>query len=123
MEHKLHEEPPFSFEALLATASAWKAKSVRNVVVEWSTGIGPVLFYYPEGERTYGKKWTVDVAPEGYSEIYADFIEFKLLPKVVEALKQTGFDVSARCVDLQPLQVQRSRRRAIKREEALAGHH
>ena len=44
MEHKLHEEPPFSFEALLATASAWKAKSVRNVVVEWSTGIGPVHF-------------------------------------------------------------------------------
>ena len=110
-------------EALLATASAWKSRSVTDVVVEWSTGTGPVIFYYPYGERVYGKKWTVDVAPEGYSEIYADFIEYKLLPKVVEALKQIGFQVAPRCVDLQPLQVQRSRRRAIKREETLAGHH
>ena len=123
MEHKLHEEPPFSFEALLATASGWKARSAKDVIVEWSTGTGPVIFYYPAGERVYGKKWTVDVTPDGYSEIYADFIEFKLLPKIVEALKQTGFAVAPRCVDLQPLQVQRSRRRAIKREEAVAGHH
>ena len=123
MEHKLHQEPEFSFEALLATSAGWLSRSVKDVMVEWSTGTGPVIFYYPEGERSYGKKWSVEVGPEAYSEIYADFIEFKLLPKIVEALKNTGFHVSARCVDLQPLQVQRSRRRAIKREETAAGHH
>lgn len=118
MQHKLLEEPTFEFEPFLASVSAWKASGATEVVVEWSTGIAPVIFYFPAAKRSYGKKWSVEVSPDGYSELYADLIEYKMLPKVIEALKQLGLAVSVRCVDLQPLQVQRQRRRAIDRETA-----
>lgn len=124
MDRKLHQEPQFDLETLGQKCDAWKARGASKVVLEWSTGVGPTLFYFPAGERGQGVKWTVAVETYNYNEVYADFLEYTLLPRLHEAIRERGLAAAALCVDLQPLQIQRQRRRQIERAQtATAGHH
>jgi len=124
MERKLHQEPLFDIETLRRKCDAWKTHGAAQVVIEWSTGTGPVVFYYPAGERLQGVKWTAAVETYNYNEVYADFIEHKLIPQIREVIHARGLSETVRCVDLQPLQIQRQRRRQIERTQtATAGHH
>ncbi len=129
MERKLHEEPQFDMDTLRRQCEAWKAHGASKVVLEWSTGTGPNVFYFPAGERGLGVKWTVAVETYNYNEIYADFIEHTLLPRLRDAIQSSSLAVTAMCVDLQPLQIQRQRRRQIERAQTAAmgehasGHH
>jgi hypothetical protein len=123
MERKIHQEPVFDMETLRQKADAWKNAGAKRVYLEWSTGTGPTVFYFPEGERSFGVKWTAAVRTDSYNELYADFIEHKLMPQLIEAVRARGLDTVVRCVDLQPLQVQRQRRRQIERTEAAVAHH
>ena len=81
MERKLHQEPQFDLETLRVKCDAWKSHEAAKVVIEWSTGTGPTVFYYPAGQRGQGVKWTVAVETYNYNEVYADFIEHKLIPQ------------------------------------------
>lgn len=124
MERKLHQEPQFDMETLRAKCDAWKAHDASKVIIEWSTGTGPTLFYYPTGERSQGVKWTAAVETYNYNEVYADFVEHKLIPQLSEAIQECGLTATVLCVDLQPLQIQRQRRRQIERTQAAgAGAH
>ncbi|MCW3062248.1 MAG: hypothetical protein JWQ02_4069 [Capsulimonas sp.] len=123
MERKLHQEPVYDIEALRTKADSWKGRNASHAVVEWSTGTGPTIFVFPEGERRFGVKWTAAVETANYNELYADYIEQKLLPIVTEAVRARGLEVTVRCVDLQPLQVQRQRRRQIERAQHAVSHH
>ncbi len=125
MERKLHEEPSFDMDTLAAKCEAWKAHGASKVVLEWSTGTGPNVFYYPAGERGQGVKWTVAVEVYNYNEVYADFVENTLMPRLRDAIRSHGLAETALCVDLQPLQIQRQRRRQIERAQTAssAGHH
>ncbi len=124
MERKLHQEPQFDMETLRARCDAWKAHSASKVIIEWSTGTGPNVFYYPAGERSQGVKWTAAVETYNYNEVYADFVEHKLIPQLSEVIQECGLAATVLCVDLQPLQIQRQRRRQIERTQAAgAGRH
>lgn len=124
MERKLHQEPQFDMETLRAKCDAWKAHDASKVIIEWSTGTGPTLFYYPAGERSQGVKWTAAVETYNYNEVYADFVEHKLIPQLRELIQECGLAATVLCVDLQPLQIQRQRRRQIERTQAAtAGAH
>lgn len=127
MERKLHHEPNFDTDSLRQKVDVWKGGGAKRIVFEWSTGTGPTVFYYPAGERKIGVKWTVAVETYNYNEVYADFIEETLLPRLGEVVQSRGLDVTALNVDLQPLQVQRQRRRQIERQiektHAGAAHH
>lgn len=124
MERKLHHEPIFDLDTLRQKCDLWKTNGVPSVVIEWSTGTGPTVFYYPEGERRYGVKWTAAVETYNYNEVYADYIEITLIPRLREAIAARGLGVTVRCVDLQPLQVQRQRRHQIERaQHTVAGSH
>ena len=118
MERKLHHEPSFDTDALRQKVDTWKSGGATRIVFEWSTGTGPTVFYYPAGERKVGVKWTVAVETYNYNEIYADFIESTLLPRLEEIARSRGLDATVLNVDLQPLQVQRQRRRQIERQIA-----
>ena len=91
-------------------------------IKQWSTATGPTVFYYPAGERIQGVKWIAAVETYNYNEVYADFVEHKLIPQLSEVIAECGLALTVLCVDLQPLQIQRQRRRQIARGEA-AGHH
>ncbi len=129
MERKLHEEPAFDLETLRNKCDLWKSHGAAKVVIEWSTGTGPTVFYYPAGERRNGVKWTVAVETYNYNEIYADFIEHTLVPRLSEVIHARGLSETVLSVDLQPLQIQRQRRRQIERAQAsvtgaaASGHH
>ena len=129
MERKLHEEPAFDLETLRGKCDVWKSHGATRVVIEWSTGTGPTVFYYPAGERRNGVKWTVAVETYNYNEIYADFIEHTLVPRLREVIHARGLTETVLSVDLQPLQIQRQRRRQIERAQssvtgaAASGHH
>ena len=129
MERKLHEEPAFDLETLRNKCELWKSHGAAKVVIEWSTGTGPTVFYYPAGERRNGVKWTVAVETYNYNEIYADFIEHTLVPRLSEVIQDRGLTETVLSVDLQPLQIQRQRRRQIERAQAsvtgaaASGHH
>ncbi len=123
MERKLHEEPHFDLDTLREKCEAWKAHEASKVVLEWSTGIGPNVFYYPAGERSQVAKWTVAVETYNYNEVYADFVEHTLIPRLRLVIEEVGLPLTVMCVDLQPLQIQRQRRRQIERSQtAAAGH-
>lgn len=114
MERKLHQEPAFDTETLRAKCDAWKAHGATKVILEWSTGTGPTLFYFPAGQRGQGVKWTAAVETYNYNEVYADFIEHTLVPRLREIIHARGLTETVLCVDLQPLQIQRQRRRRIE---------
>ena len=124
MERTLHQEPQFDMETLRQKCDAWKVRGASQVVLEWSTGTGPTVFYYPADERKQGVKWTIAVETYNYNEVYADFIEHTLIPRLREVIHARGLTETARNVDLQPLQIQRQRRRQIERAQTAAtGHH
>ena len=129
MERKLHEEPHFDLDTLREKCRAWKENGATKVILEWSTGTGPNVFYFPAGERGQGVKWTVAVETYNYNEIYADFVEHTLIPRLKDAVTESGLGLTVMCVDLQPLQIQRQRRRQIERAQTAAtgdhasGHH
>ena len=129
MERKLHEEPHFDMETLAGKCRAWKESGATKVIVEWSTGTGPNVFYFPAGERGQGVKWTIAVETYNYNEMYADFVEHTLIPRLKDAIAENGLGLTVMCVDLQPLQIQRQRRRQIERAQTAAtgdhasGHH
>lgn len=123
MDRKLHHEPSFNTDTLRQKADLWKQNKVSRIVFEWSTATGPTVFYFPQGERRHGVKWTVAVDTYNYNEVYADFIEYTLLPRLAEIVQSRGLEASLLNVDLQPLQVQRQRRRQLEHREAASGHH
>lgn len=123
MERKIQREPVFDLETLREKADTWTKVGAAKVTIEWGTNTGPTVFYYPDTERRLGVKWTVAVETYNYNELYADYIEFKLVPTLVEAFKARGLAVSAVCVDQQPLLVQRLRRRALERQQHAAHAH
>lgn len=121
MERKLHQEPVFDLDLLRQNLDLWKQNGVRTIIIEWSTGIGPTVFYYPADQRRVGVKWTAAVEVFNYNEIYADFIEKTLVPRIAETIASRQMESSVRCVDLQPIQVQRQRRHDIEHfQEAAA---
>ena len=124
MERKLHQEPAYDYENLRQKVDDWAKHGAKRIVVEWSTGTGPTAFCFPAGERQFGVKWTVAVEANNYNEVYADYIDFQLTPKLREVIQARGMEATVLCVDLQPLQVQRQRRRQIERTQtAMAGAH
>lgn len=123
MERKLHREPVFDLETLREKADAWKARGATSVTIEWGTGTGPTIFYYPGIERKIGVRWTVAVETYNYNELYADYIEHKMLSTLEEAFRARGLSVAVRCVDQQPLMVQRQRRRTLERLQEAAHAH
>jgi hypothetical protein len=122
MERKLTHEPAFDMDTLRQKCDLWKANGIRQLILEWSTGTGPTVYYYPAGARRYGVKWTVAVETYNYNELYADYLEHTLMPRLREAVRGASLDPTILCVDLQPLQVQRQRRRQIERVETAAHH-
>ncbi len=123
MDRKLHHEPDFDTDTLRRKVELWKQNNALRIVFEWSTGTGPNVFYYPQGERRQGVKWTVAVETYNYNEVYADFIENTLLPRLAEVVRARGLEATLLNVDLQPLQVQRQRRRQLAQMETASGHH
>jgi len=124
MERTLHHEPVFDYDVLRKNLDAWKQNGVSRIVIEWSTGIGPTVFYYPAGDRRFGVKWTVAVETYNYNEVYADYLEQKLIPQLCEIIRSRSLEPTVLNVDLQPLQVQRQRRRQIERmQTAGTAHH
>jgi hypothetical protein len=123
MDRKLHHEPAYDFETLRQKVDDWATHGAKRAVIEWSTGTGPVVFCYPGAERAFGFKATFAVETFNYNEVYADYIEHTLVPKVREVVQSRGMECTVLCVDLQPLQVQRQRRRQIERVQTAAGGH
>jgi hypothetical protein len=123
MQRKLHDEPSFDTDSLREKLDSWKLHKAKQVIVEWSTGTGPTIFVFPAGERRLGWKWTLHVETHNYNEVYADYIERTLVPRIVELIHSRGLESAVRCVDLQPLQVQRQRRHQIERIEHAAAAH
>jgi hypothetical protein len=123
MERKLHQEPAFDLDTMRQKLDIWKQNGVKSVIIEWSTGTGPTVFYYPAGERRHGVKWTVAVETYNYNEVYADFIENTLIPRLTETIASRQLESSVLCVDLQPLQVQRQRRHQLERLQTAGAHH
>ncbi|HEY3331700.1 MAG TPA: hypothetical protein VGK19_16845 [Capsulimonadaceae bacterium] len=123
MEHKLLHEPEFDFESFRAGLNEWKSGGATAVSIDWSTGPGPTVVYSPSNDRSYARTWKAPVAPSRYSELYADFIEYKLVPRLVELAAGNGLNPVVRCVDQQPVIVMRQRRREIEAaEHAVAAH-
>src|SRR5579875_268939 len=123
MERKLHQEPAFDLDTMRQKLDLWKQNGVKAVQIEWSTGTGPTVFYYPASERRHGVKWTVAVETYNYNEVYADFIEQTLIPRLTETIASRQMTSTALCVDLQPLQVQRQRRHQLERLQTAGAHH
>lgn len=123
MDRKLHQEPLFDTDTMRQRLDEWKSHKVSQVYIEWSTGTGPTVFYYPAGDRRFGVKWTAAVETFNYNEMYADFIEHTLLLRLNELINSRGLSAVIRCVDLQPLQVQRMRRRELERQQTAVAHH
>jgi len=113
MEHKLLSEPEFDFDAFCATLNTWKTAGAQSINMDWSTGSGLTLAYYPSGNRKLAETWKTLATATRYSEEYADFIELKLLPRLVELIQSIGLQPLTRCVDQQPILVMRQRRRQI----------
>jgi hypothetical protein len=123
MEHKLAKQPQFDFDSFRASVDAWKSAGATTVVVEWNTGLGPTIFYYPDGNREFGVKWIETVPTVQYNELYADFLEFDLAPKIKEVIASRGLTSRIYCADQQPILVMRMRRREIEHaEHAHLGH-
>lgn len=114
MEHKLPSEPVFEFDAFRANTASWKANGASQVTIEWGTGPGPTIFCYPDLSRQLGMKWTTAVPVSSYNELYADYLEYTLAPKLVEIAAARGLATRIICADQQPLLVMRMRRREIE---------
>jgi hypothetical protein len=123
MEHKLAKQPEFDFDAFRETIDTWMKSGASTVVVEWNTGLGPTIFYYPAGNREFGLKWTESVPTVQYNELYADYIDYTLVPKLKEIIASRGISARVVCADQQPILVMRMRRREIEHAQRLAHAH
>jgi len=122
-QHALLDEPEFDFDTLRTSLSAWKGAGESRVIFEWNTGPGPTVVYYPFANRSLLQVWKLPVSATHYSEVYADWLEQKLAPRLVEMAKGHGLTAAVRCVDQQPVQVMRMRRREIDRvSHAVVAH-
>lgn len=120
MAHNTLNEPKYDFDSLRKELDAWKANGVTQVIAEWNTGPGPTVFCYPAGQRQFGFRWRAEVAPTHYNEQYADFLEYRLGPQIRELVQSRSMKATVLCVDQQPIQVMRMRRRAIELAESAA---
>jgi hypothetical protein len=123
MDLKLAKQPDFDFDAFRSTIDHWKTMGATTVVLEWNTGLGPTIFYYPADNRQFGVKWTETVPTVEYNELYADFIEYTLVPKVKEIILARGLKDRAFCADQQPIMVMRMRRREIENAQRASHAH
>ena len=124
MEKPLKNTPVFDDGEFRPRSREWPARS--RIIIEWSTGTGPHCYVYPAGNRSAGVVMTRNTGETGNDERWADFLEFELVPRIVESLERDDFRPDVICVDLRPLQVQRARRRQIEaaaRAKAGAGAH
>jgi len=122
MEHKLAKQPQFDFDSFRATIDTWQKAGATTVVIEWNTGLGPTLFYYPAGNREFGVKWTETVPTVQYNELYADYLDYTLVPQLKEIVHARGITTRVICADQQPILVMRMRRREIEHAEHAASH-
>jgi hypothetical protein len=123
MEHRLSKQPAFDFDSFRTTVDQWKTLGASSVVFEWNTGLGPSIFYYPSGNRQFGVKWAETVPTTEYNELYADFLEYTLVPQLTEIIASRGLTYRAFCADQQPIMVMRMRRREIENAERAAHAH
>lgn len=121
MSHSLLNDPQVSLDQFRDKVAAWAAAGAKDATLEWSTGSGPSVFLYPQGQRNFGVGAKISVRPAEYSEQYADFLEQKLSPRIAEIAHAKGLSVTVRCVDQQPIQIQRMRRRELEHAQ-LATH-
>jgi hypothetical protein len=117
MAHGHFQDPDFDDKLFRSALSEWSAAGAMQLNIEWQTGPGPTLVWYPAGERKVGGVWRFEVAPTQYNEQYADYLELRAVPRLSEIARESGFQVRARCVDQQPIQVMRMRRRELEHAE------
>ena len=123
MEHKLSKQPQFDFDAFRANVDSWKKYGSPTIVIEWTTGLGPTLYYYPAGHRELGVKWTEAVPTVQYNELYADYLDYTLVPSLTEIVSSRSLGFRVVCADQQPILVMRMRRREIAHAEHVASAH
>lgn len=112
MEKPLQNTPAFDAARFQEQTQGWPRG--HRTILEWSTGAGAHCFVYPAGDRAAGILLTHAVEAATHDERWADFLEFEFIPKVVQALQESGLTPEVVCVDLRPLVVQRARRRTIE---------
>jgi hypothetical protein len=123
MEHKLATLPQFDFDTFREKIDSWKSSGATTVVIEWNTGLGPTVYYYPAGNREFGVKWTEAVPTVQYNELYADFLEYTLAQQLKEIVSSRGLTSRIICADQQPILVMRMRRREIAHAQHVAQSH
>jgi hypothetical protein len=121
MSHATFHDPEFDLDAFRTTIATWSAKGAKTMVVEWQTGPGPMISWYPSSERSLAEVWTHKVSPSHYNEQYADFMEYRLTPLLVEVAKGGGLAPRVICVDQQPVMIQRQRRRELEHAAKASG--
>ncbi len=123
MAHGPFHDPDFDFDTFRSAVTKWAAAGGQRVIIEWQTGPGPVVSWYPASERQLSVIWRVQVSPESYNEQYADYLEYRLMPRLFEIARAGGLEPRAFCVDQQPIMVMRMRRRELERaEHSSSGH-
>ena len=121
MSHGVFHDPDFDFDVFRSSVEQWGAAGAKRLIVEWQTGPGPMVAWSPAGERKLAAVWKANVLPTQYNELYADYLEYRLMPRLVELGRANGFEVRSLCVDQQPIQIMRMRRREIERAELASG--
>ena len=121
MAHGPFHDPDFDMEPFKADVARWATNGAKRVMIEWQTGPGPTVSWYPDGARQLSGIWHAQVRPIDYNEQYADFLELKLTPKLVAVAKEAGLPSRALCVDQQPIVIMRQRRRELEQAEKASG--
>jgi hypothetical protein len=121
MAHGLFHEPDFDFDIFRSYVGAWNVAGAKRLIIEWQTGPGPTVAWYPAGDREVGKSWKFDASPSQYNEQYADYLDHTLTPRLEEIARAAGLSVRTLCVDQQPIQVMRMRRRELERAQQASG--
>jgi hypothetical protein len=121
MAHGVFQDPEFDFDLFSASSSEWAGAGAKRLTIEWQTGPGPIVAWYPAGARALGKSWRFQAAPTQYNERYADYLEYRLMPRLSEIANKAGMRAVCLCVDQQPIQVMRMRRRELERAELTSG--
>jgi hypothetical protein len=121
MSHGVFHDPEFDLDEFRSSLADWKAAGAKSVHIEWQTGPGPTVCWFPAGERRLGTTWQFHVEPARYGEEYADYIELRLIPQLAAIVRESGLEPRALCVDQQPIQIMRMRRREFERAQRASG--
>ena len=121
MSHGNFHAPDFDFDLFRTSTETLSAAGFKVLIMEWQTGPGAIVTWYPAGERQSGESWRCDPGPSHNNEQNADYLEHDLLPRLEEVARGKGFQVRTRCVDQQPVQVMRMRRRELERAQQSSG--